>query len=68
MNDWARQSFTRAKQVAYDFTGQQRFIDDHGAKGVRLDAAYDNRASPVIREQLSKAGVRLAGVLDNALK
>lgn len=68
VNDWARQSFTRAKQVAYDFTGQQRFIDDHGAKGVRIDAGYDSRAQPVIREQLSKAGVRLGSGLNNALK
>jgi nuclease S1 len=68
VNDWARQSFTRAKQVAYDFTGLQRFIDDHGLKGVRINTAYDNRALPVIREQLSKAGVRLGSILNGALK
>ena len=66
--DWARESFSRAKLVAYDFTGLQRFIDDHGAEGVRINAAYDNRALPVIREQLAKAGVRLANVLNGTLK
>jgi hypothetical protein len=36
--------------------------------GERLDAKYDNRALPVVREQLSKGGVRLAAVLNEALK
>jgi hypothetical protein len=66
--DWAMGSFAQAKSVVYNFTGEQQFIDDHGGKGERLDTAYDNRALPVVREQLSKAGVRLAAALNDALK
>jgi hypothetical protein len=66
--DWAKESFRQAKKVVYNFAGTQRFIDNHGANGVRLDAAYDNRALPVVGNQLSKAGVRLASVLNNTLK
>lgn len=66
--DWAKGSFGQAKTVVYNFTGEQQFIDDHGGKGEHLDATYDNRALPVVREQLSKAGVRLAAVLNDALK
>jgi len=65
---WARESFRQAKNVAYNFTGLQQFVDDKGAKGVRLNAAYDNCALSVVREQLSKAGVRLAAVLNSSLK
>ena len=66
--DWAKESFRQAKKVVYNFADTQQFLDDHGNKGVRLDASYDNRALPVVRDQLSKAGVRLAAVLNNTLK
>jgi len=66
--DWAKDSFRQAKKVVYNFAGQQEFIDGRGAKAVRLDATYDHRALPAVRDQLSKAGVRLATVLNNALK
>ncbi len=65
---WAKGSFGQAKNVVYNFAGQQKFIDERGAKGVRLDTVYDNRALPVVREQLSKSGVRLAAVLNQTLK
>lgn len=63
--DWAKESFHQAKTVAYDFTGQQKLT---GQNGVRLNSAYERRAVAVVREQLSKAGVRLAAVLNAALK
>ncbi len=66
--DWGKESFRQAKRIVYNFAGTQNFADVHAVKGVRLNAAYDNRALPVAREQLSKAGVRLATVLNNALK
>jgi len=66
--DWAKESFDDAKSVSYNFSGEQQYIDDHGGKGERLDAEYDNRALPVVREQLSKGGIRLAAVLNDALK
>jgi hypothetical protein len=65
---WAKESFRQAKKVTYNFAGQQEFIDDQGVRTVRLTAAYDNRALPVVREQLSRAGVRLAAVLNSSLK
>jgi len=61
--DWAEDSFAQAKAVAYDFTGEA-IVDDHGSSVPRLDAIYERRALPVVREQLSKAGVRLAAVLN----
>lgn len=66
--DWAKESFDEAKSVAYNFTGEKTVTDDHGGTAERLDATYDKRALPVVREQLSKGGVRLAAVLDAALK
>lgn len=63
--DWAKESFHQAKTVAYDFHGQQKLT---GQNGIRLNSAYERRAVPVVREQLSKAGVRLAEVLNSALK
>jgi hypothetical protein len=34
---------------------------------MRLDAAYIQANAPIVREQLQKAGVRLAHMLDAAL-
>ena len=65
---WAKESFGQAKAVAYNFIGARRETAERGGKMVRLDAGYDQRALPVVREQLSKAGVRLAAVLNNALR
>ena len=66
--DWAKESFDGAKSVAYNFSGEKTVTDDHGGTAERLDATYDKRAIPVVREQLSKGGVRLAAVLNAALK
>lgn len=68
LTDWAKESFRQGKNVVYDFAGLQQFTDDHRANGIYLDAIYDNRALPAVREQLSQAGVRLAAVLNNILK
>jgi hypothetical protein len=64
---WARESFAKARNVTYDFSGE-RFEDVNGSQAVVFDHIYDNRALPVVREQLSKAGVRLASVLNDALQ
>jgi hypothetical protein len=66
--DWANESFAKAKATAYNFADEQSFIDDHGGKGERLDAIYDKRALPVVREQLSKAGIRLSVILNQSLR
>jgi len=65
---WAMESFRQAKSSAYDLTGVEPFIDGHGAESLRLNAAYDQRSLPAVREQLSKAGVRLAAVLNKIFK
>ena len=65
---WAQETFAQARDVAYDFGGESFVTDANGAQTVRLDATYDARALPVVREQLSKAGVRLAAVLNELLR
>jgi nuclease S1 len=55
-NDWTRQSFAYAKSVAYPGVPPA-----NGTQVVAtLDASYQNRAHPVIRLQIARAGVRLA--------
>lgn len=60
--DWARESFSQAIAQAYDPLPQP-------ANGrYRLSAAYVDNAVNTVRLQLSRAGVRLAAVLNRALK
>jgi hypothetical protein len=66
--DWASESWRQAKAVAYDFSGEATAPDEHGVAVLKLDAVYEQRALPVLRAQLSRAGVRLARLLDAALK
>ncbi len=66
IDDWATESSASAKQVAYNFSGEKTFVDDHGGQGELLDAAYETRALPVAREALAKAAVRLANLLNTA--
>ncbi|MES2070158.1 MAG: S1/P1 nuclease [Pseudomonadota bacterium] len=66
--DWATESFQLAKDVAYNFSGETTKADDHGTDAMYLDAAYDSRALPVVKTQLSKAGIRLAKILNESLK
>jgi hypothetical protein len=65
---WGNESFRRAKTVVYNFAGLPEFVNDRGAKGVRLSNAYENSALIAARQQLSKAGVRLAAVLNNTIR
>jgi aromatic ring-opening dioxygenase catalytic subunit (LigB family) len=62
---------SQAKQVVYDFSGltQKNYQhgEEHGTAYV-LNASYDERAMPVVRLQLMRAGVRLANVLNDALR
>jgi hypothetical protein len=72
--EWARESYELAKSVVYGFPaeagGQFTFpmrkgeADACGAVPLhRLDARYRDRAVAAIKEQLAKAGVRLAALL-----
>ena len=60
--DWARESFEVAKHHSYGLLSAA-----DGANHYTLSAAYIADATRVTREQLSKAGVRLALVLNRAL-
>jgi hypothetical protein len=80
LEDWARESFDVAKTVAYsyptDAVAEKHALpmrkgkkDACGAVPVyRVDAAYQGRAVAAVREQLAKAGVRLAFLLRENLK
>lgn len=80
LEDWARETYDVAKSVTYSFlpqtTGGEHLFaaskgqaDECGPVPVyRLDAAYQQRALATIREQLAKAGVRLAFLLRKNLR
>ncbi len=62
-SDWAMESFAAGRDHAYGMLPQPN------SKGsYRLTAAYINDATNVVATQLSKAGVRLANVLNDALR
>jgi nuclease S1 len=75
LEDWARESYTIAKTVAYSYpadlvAGKHALPQRRGGKDScgaisvhRIDAAYQDRAIAAVREQLAKAGVRLAFLL-----
>jgi len=77
--DWARESYDLAKTVVYGYAkdaagGKHSFAAKKGEKDPcgpiavdHLDAGYRDRAVAAIREQLAKAGVRLAFLLRRAL-
>jgi hypothetical protein len=61
--DWARESFTLAKARAYDP------LPSPGARGAyRLSATYVSDAVSTVQLQLCRAGVRLAMMLNRALR
>ncbi|MDE2393980.1 MAG: hypothetical protein KGL43_20085 [Burkholderiales bacterium] len=66
--DWALDSFALARDVAYDWRGAVRVSADSGKPALRLGDAYEARALPVVREQLAKAGIRLAVLLEAGAK
>jgi len=65
--DWANESFALAKDARTGYCTQQPGSCALPAGPVTIDAAYVAASTPVIREQLQKAGVRLAHLLDAAL-
>lgn len=64
---WAGESFEVARRVAYALPASGE-PDAHGAPAYRLDAAYEAAAEAAAREQLAKAGFRLAALLNAALR
>ena len=66
--DWANESFAIAERA------QTKYCVPHGTScdlpepaKVKIDAAYVEANTPIVREQLQKAGVRLAHLLDATL-
>lgn len=60
--DWALESFGLAQRVAYGELPESR-----GRGGYRLSARYMRDGREVVALQLSRAGVRLAWLLNRAL-
>jgi hypothetical protein len=65
--DWANESFAIAEQAQTKYCTRQGASCDQPAWKVTIDAAYVAANAPIVREQLQKAGVRLAHLLDAAL-
>jgi S1/P1 Nuclease len=65
--DWANESFAIAEQARTEYCIRQGASCNHPAGKVNIDAAYVVVNTPIIREQLQKAGVRLAHMLDTTL-
>ena len=65
--DWANEFFAIAEQASTEYCIRQGASCDHPPGKVKIDAAYVDTNTPIVREQLQKAGVRLAHLLDTAL-
>ena len=65
--DWASESFVIAEQAQTKYCTRQGASCDRSSGKVKIDAAYVDANTPIVREQLQKAGVRLAHRLDAAL-
>jgi hypothetical protein len=65
--DWANESFAIAEQAQTKYCIRQSAYCDQPAGKVKIDAAYIQANTPIIREQLQKSGARLAHLLDAAL-
>jgi|SRR5580704_10410398 hypothetical protein len=65
--DWVNESFAIAEQAQTKYCIRQGASCDHLAGKVTIDDAYVAATTPIVREQLQKAGVRLAHLLNSAL-
>ena len=64
--DWADKSFAVSEAVKTGYCVMHGPSCDAGVGIVSIGADYLNANEPVLKEQLQKAGVRLAGILDTA--
>ena len=62
--DWAHESFAIAEQARTEYCIRRGASRDHPSGKVKIDTAYVAVNTPIVREQLQKAGVRLAHLLD----
>ena len=65
--DWANESFTIAEQPQTKYCVRQGASCDQPSGKVTIDAAFVAANTLIVKEQLQKAGVRLAHLLDAAL-
>jgi hypothetical protein len=65
---WAMESFSVAKRKAYGALPPPKPARSGTGKSYRLTQAYVDDAVLAVRRQLSKAGVRLAALLNDALR
>jgi hypothetical protein len=63
VEEWAEQSHKIAQKVVYG-----KLPKAVAGEPVKLDAAYERAADPVIKAQIEKAGARLAAVLNSTLR
>jgi hypothetical protein len=63
--DWAQESFTLAKDVAYKLP--PNVPNERVQPCSQLTPQYEDQALATVREQLAKAGMRLALTLNQAL-
>jgi nuclease S1 len=64
---WANESFEITESVQTKYCVMHGNSCDQPSGTVRIDQAYIDRNAPIVKEQLQKAGVRLADLLDKAL-
>jgi hypothetical protein len=64
---WADESFRIAESAGTGYCVQQGNNCQRPIGGVRVDQAYLDANVPIVKEQLQKAGIRLADLLDRAL-
>ena len=64
---WANESFKITESVTTKYCVMHKHSCDHPSGSVRIDQAYIDTNVPIVKGQLQKAGIRLAGLLDKAL-
>lgn len=64
---WANESFKITESVQTKYCVKHGNSCDRPDVSVRIDQAYIDANVPIVREQLQKAGIRLANLLDRAL-
>jgi hypothetical protein len=65
--DWGNESFAIAEQAQTRYCIRQDASCEHPSGKVTIDAAYVLANTPIVRERLQRAGVRLAHLLDATL-
>ena len=66
--DWANESFAVSERPTTRYCHFVGSFCEPDVSPLRIDRAYVEANAPVIREQLAKAGIRLARLLDDALQ